>query len=153
MIEKQQLVSSFEAALLALTARNSEQITHYVKQDMFAEMLLSVEYWDGDMFWNIWEKDGEAFEHSGDMDPDEFIILSDYCEDEPSAAQLSNLLQSMGDILGADCFETLDRVRFTHEALHEALQSNKVKLMLEQILKQNKNYSSQDYEKVVLVDM
>lgn len=151
MIEKQQLIASFEPVLQMLIERHSDQIAHYVKQETFSEMMLSVEYWDGELFWNIFENDEEEFEHSGEMDPDEFIILSNYIEDEPAAAQLSELLQSMGDIFGVDGCEMLERVRFTHDALREAIQSSKVKPMLELILKQNRRYSPQDYEKVVLV--
>ncbi|PKG57839.1 hypothetical protein CXF83_06270 [Shewanella sp. Choline-02u-19] len=150
MVEKQELIGRFESVLITLINQRSIQLKHYLSQDAFAFMTLSVEYWNGDMYWNLWDKDEIEFVEYEDFNSSEFIALCDFHEGNANVSQLSDLLLSIGDVIGKEGDEVLSLIEFTHDALTEALNSSKVKELLVEVLKSNASFSEDDFNQMVI---
>ena len=154
MVGKEELVGLYEKAILSLANQRKDELKFYVKQEAFSHMSLAVAFWHSDIYWNISEKSDGEFEEHEELDNQEFIIATDYTEDDADVLNLCNEFESWEDEkLSDDEDESMDLFfKLAHESLALALKGDKVKPLFEDILKENPTYKSEFFNEMVRVE-
>ncbi|MCL1139190.1 hypothetical protein [Shewanella pneumatophori] len=161
MHDIQELSELYEKQVSRLIEENIEGLTFYVKQEAFSHMTISAAFWHGDLYWNIWNKDGSKFEPHTRLSHDEFIVEDVYFNKDEATVKLravyakwneatANDEDDEEDANGEHLFSRL--IRQSHQALAIAFHSDTVTQQLMSILVQNPHFEAAQFNQVVRVE-
>ncbi len=160
MQDIQELSRVYQKLISQLITDNIEGLTFYVKQEAFSHMTISAAFWHGDLYWNIWNKDGSKFAPHARLSHDEFIVEGVHFNDDDTSKQLKAIYDKWNqatadddgeeDDEGEDLFSRL--IRQSHEALATAFHSDTVTQQLMTILVQNPNFEAAKFNQVIRVE-
>ncbi|MDR8523313.1 hypothetical protein [Shewanella fidelis] len=160
MHDIQELSGLYKKQVSRLIEENIEGLTFYVKQEAFSHMTISAAFWHGDLYWNIWNKDGSKFEPHTRLSHDEFIVEDVYFNKDEATVKLRAIYDKWNqatadddgeeDDEGEDLFSRL--IRQSHEALAAAFHSDTVTQQLMTILVQNPNFEAAKFNQVIRVE-
>ncbi len=140
---KKRLIKYYKSALKTLLTSRKDELKFYAHQKSFSHMTLSVAFWHYDLHWNVWSKEGMAFERHPNCSPNPFIILSDFEVGNSNISRLRDIFEGW-EVLGSldesdDDDKTEFFINFAHEALAVAIQSRTIKPLFLEICAENSN--------------
>ncbi|MCK8044084.1 hypothetical protein MSG37_04245 [Shewanella sp. 1CM18E] len=159
MQDIQELSELYENQVSRLIEENIEGLTFYVKQEAFSHMTISAAFWHGDLYWNIWNKDGSKFEPHPRLSHDEFIVEDVYFNKDEATVKLRAVYAKWNEATannddeddnGEHLFSRL--IRQSHQALAIAFHSDTVTQQLMSILVQNPNFEAAQFNQVIRVE-
>ncbi|OBT16279.1 hypothetical protein A9266_19125 [Vibrio tasmaniensis] len=140
---RKRLIKYYKSALKTLLTSHKDELKFYAHQKSFSHMTLSVAFWQYDLHWNVWSKEGMDFERHPNCSPNPFIILSDFEVGNSNISRLRDIFEGW-EVLGSlDESDDDDKTEFfinlAHEALAVAIQSRTIKPLFLEIFAENSN--------------
>ncbi|EJE3289523.1 hypothetical protein M4F77_004580 [Vibrio alginolyticus] len=154
MIDKTELVNCYKSVLLTLIDSRIDELKFYVSQKAFSHMTISVAFWHYDMHWNIWNKDGLDFVQHNQVSHGEFIILSDFERGNKNVSKLRDIMESWEEeeLSGDEDEDIKLLIRIAHESLALAIESDGIKPLFLDILKENPSFEEASFNSMVRIE-
>ncbi|ENK2025123.1 hypothetical protein ACKGLS_000702 [Vibrio alginolyticus] len=155
MIDKTELVDCYKSVLLTLIDSRIDELKFYVSQKAFSHMTISVAFWHYDMHWNIWNKDGLDFVQHNQVSHGEFIILSDFERGNKNVSKLRDIMESWEEeeeLSGDEDEDIKLLIRIAHESLALAIESDEIKPLFLDILKETPSFEEASFNSMVRIE-